>query len=442
MSFYNSGPMDDDLFGSTNQVPNIPMAFPTADVIQPPAPSAPVAPPSSRPQFTYDNILNTPQAFGGNDVFDLTGPSPVVSNYPLPVGPTQPWSPQLLRTQVPEVRTGIQDWARPRNTQLNLGINRTYTATATRTPSRQVVPRITLGGLNIDDTNLGVPPSIPTTEATRRKLILQKQLDFTRDNPPVLPATTIPEAKARPNVPRQLEAAKRAEGLAQVGRAWNNKSAQRSRMIKKEALQNAERLFVETATQNLWLRLRLATEGVDAMVEWEATDQRVRDALDRQIGDYIRPVKEERTREYKAREKAKRINRNRERAAQDIKPLTEQELKEWSAMLATEMKTKAFSLRTGRGVRQGRVEKATAKPKQRTRINVANLVQDEEEPPNMEGLRVSEERDLFSEDGGDEQGQEQEEGGVETYGEDIPIDPELLASAETAMSFSYDQFAR
>lgn len=269
MSYFGNGQMNQDALGSVSEAPNNPMAMPTAEIIRPQAPA-------NTTQFAYDNILNTPAALEpGSQVYDLTQPSPTQPNpqfdYPDAVGPTQSWNPPVPRSRLPEVRTGIREWARPQNSQLNLDLNRVYTAApapaAAPALSRQIIPHISVGGVDLEDTSLVMPATLSSNEATRRKFLLQRQLYFSRDNPPVLPPTQVPEAEARPNVPRQFSATVRAECMAQVGRTWNNKSAQRGRLIKKESRGNAEQLFVETAIENLWLRLRLATEGIDGAAE-------------------------------------------------------------------------------------------------------------------------------------------------------------------------------
>lgn len=137
------------------------------------------------------------------------------------------------------------------------------------------------------------------------------------------------------------------------------------------------------------------------------------DALARQMEEYIRPVMEQRRLEAKAREKAKRIQRNKERVAQDSREMTEEELKKWTAKLDAEKKSTVFNLRSAarRGVRDGRIGKKTARGRQRARINVENLVI------------------------GIEKQEEMPEGGTvgDMYADDVMIDPEVFGGHDRMM---------
>ncbi|KAG5984311.1 hypothetical protein E4U55_005282 [Claviceps digitariae] len=174
----------------------------------------------------------------------------------------------------------------------------------------------------------GVSTLADTRQAQLRAL---RRLECLTENPPVLPENTVEEMQPKkvfPDYIKLADDASKAEKRAaerinneiaaeslKVDRERNNEAAKRSRRLKNENLENANKLLVQNALHIAWLEAQLSALGgrPDA---FDSISPNIKQRLHGKISDSRDSFYEKRKKEKNKRDTKQRNEHNRKRAAQ------------------------------------------------------------------------------------------------------------------------------
>ncbi|KAG5927708.1 hypothetical protein E4U42_001913 [Claviceps africana] len=169
------------------------------------------------------------------------------------------------------------------------------------------------------------------TDIRQAQLRALRRLECLTENPPVLPENTVEEMRPKkvfPDYVKLGEDASKAEQLAaekinneiaaeslRVDRERNNEAAKRSRRLKNENLENANKLLVQNALHIAWLEAQLSAMGgcPDA---FDSINPNIKQRLHGKIIDSRDSFYERRRKEKSKMDIKKRSEHNRKRAAQ------------------------------------------------------------------------------------------------------------------------------
>lgn len=198
---------------------------------------------------------------------------------------------------------------------------------------------IRIAGYTLRDANLIIPAWSSRDQRESYTRTMQKILQNLKDNPPVLPASQIPDLPNKPFADRvrqktdstgtqKLKSVDQfviADKTSEIDRERNNMAAKKSRQTRVESLNNALRMIQSISAKCTWLMMRMAISGVDAAREWDNVPPHVKSGLEAQIEDYIREIEKRRVEEKKARELIRRKERNKQRAVLQAESASVQE---------------------------------------------------------------------------------------------------------------------
>ncbi|KAG6008492.1 hypothetical protein E4U54_008697 [Claviceps lovelessii] len=169
------------------------------------------------------------------------------------------------------------------------------------------------------------------TDTRQAQLRALSRLEHLTENPPVLPENTIEEMQPKqvfPDYVKLADDASKAELRAaelinneiaaeslRVDRERNNEAAKRSRRLKNENLDNANKLLVQNALHIAWLEAQLSAMGgrPDA---FDSINPNIKQRLHAKIRENRDSFYEKRKKEKNKRDTKKRSEHNRKRAAQ------------------------------------------------------------------------------------------------------------------------------
>ncbi|KAK3192495.1 hypothetical protein K4F52_001294 [Lecanicillium sp. MT-2017a] len=194
-----------------------------------------------------------------------------------------------------------------------------------------------LGSINIQ-----VPGDLTPEERKRRLALLAHELNWQKDNLPMLPVAHVEDQEPKkildgefiliqPDMsPEEREFAeaenkKRGELQGELNKERNREAALKSRNKKSTQLDDARTRFYEKASECNWLRVKLASLGVNALEAWGAVGDNVRkdmvealqipaEAKRKELEDEGDKKRRKRQREAAARQKEEAAQRKRKRS--------------------------------------------------------------------------------------------------------------------------------
>ncbi|KAG6016759.1 hypothetical protein E4U43_003160 [Claviceps pusilla] len=169
------------------------------------------------------------------------------------------------------------------------------------------------------------------TDTRQAQLRALSRLEHLTENPPVLPENTIEEMQPKqvfPDYVKLADDASKAELRAaelinneiaaeslRVDRERNNEAAKRSRRLKNENLDNANKLLVQNALHIAWLEAQLSAMG-GRPEAFDSINPNIKQRLHAKIRENRDSFYEKRKKEKNKRDTKKRSEHNRKRAAQ------------------------------------------------------------------------------------------------------------------------------
>lgn len=183
----------------------------------------------------------------------------------------------------------------------------------------------------LEDANLRLPGHLEPDESRRRYTEIISEARYQSQHPPVLPPSHIePVAPKEPlddflAIPDNVDQAERerrekynneiAAKLQRIDRERNNMAAKRSRASRLEALENSRRLLNEKAAECAWFRMKVLAIG-GSTKDWDDVSAEVKEGMVDEIAERVSVVDRDNAEKKKREETARRIDRNKARAAE------------------------------------------------------------------------------------------------------------------------------
>lgn len=222
--------------------------------------------PVEAPIFTFDTInpsaLSNAQAVASTPAAAYTYSSPPYTYQQLPA-PTV----QSSYTTSPRGMFQISPQANP-----------TIAASPLLASAYQAAgSQLRISGFSLADAGLSLPVQVPGPELLRRQRAMMQEIAYQTNNPPILPASQIPDLPPKPVVE---EFSKFPEGIddqlrngleaknnriaaqhQKIDRQRNNMAAKKSRQSRLEDLANSRRLLNAKSVECAWFRMKVMSMG-------------------------------------------------------------------------------------------------------------------------------------------------------------------------------------
>ncbi|KAL6861106.1 hypothetical protein J3F83DRAFT_235219 [Trichoderma novae-zelandiae] len=182
---------------------------------------------------------------------------------------------------------------------------------------------------SLGDLGLEIPAGLTAAEQSRRKDGLKSEIEFHKNNPPVLPPSKVEDLPPKPFIPDFLrfpediteEEQKEIEDennriAAQhqlIDRQRNNQAAKKSRQARLESLWNTREMLNAKSAECFWFRMKVIALG-GSTEEWDEVPANVKARLVKEIDSRVKDNERQAADVKKAEEAKKRADRTRRRA--------------------------------------------------------------------------------------------------------------------------------
>ncbi|PTB63964.1 hypothetical protein BBK36DRAFT_1083407, partial [Trichoderma citrinoviride] len=182
---------------------------------------------------------------------------------------------------------------------------------------------------SLGDLGLAIPSGLTAAEQSRRKDALQSEIDFHKNNPPILPPSKVEDLPPKPfiedflRIPEDITEEERRDIEDQnnriaaqhqlIDRQRNNQAAKKSRQARLESLWNTRELLNAKSAECFWFRMKVIALG-GSTEEWDQVTASVKARLVKEIDSRVKDSEKQAADAKKAEEAKKRAERNKRRA--------------------------------------------------------------------------------------------------------------------------------